>query len=208
MKLEDVTLDQLYSFMEHGTIANAPKEIVDYVLLIEKVRGMIMRVDLYGNKDAVIKHLKLADGFSDYKARQIYADTIQYFYIENTVSKNAWRNLYAEKMDKVANFAMLAMKDVSDAAKVHKMLFDTMVARDVNNPDKEELPDNFFDKPINLLSLDSNIFEFGSANRVGLEEFIDNLPDLTEKEKIRVKQETLILPLKLFPDVEEDARKT
>jgi hypothetical protein len=152
--------------------------------------------------------LKLADGFSDYKARQIYADTIQYFYIENTVSKNAWRNLYAEKMDKVANFAMLAMKDVSDAAKVHKMFYDTMIARDVNNADKEELPDNFFDKPINLLSLDSRIFEFGTANRDGLDDFIDGVPDLTEKEKIRIKQEMLSLPLKLFPDVQEDARKT
>ena len=64
MSLDDVTLDQLYDFMEHGSIKNAPPEIVDYLLLLDKTMGMMRRIDIYGNKEAVIKHLVLADGLS------------------------------------------------------------------------------------------------------------------------------------------------
>ncbi len=207
MKIEDVTLDQVYEFMERGNVNNAPQHIVDYLLLLDKTMGMIRRIDMYGNREAVIKHLRLVDGLSDYKASKIYNEAIEYFNIDNEISKDAWRNFYADKMEKVINFSTLIMKDVADASKVVKMLLDVATLRQVNVPDAEKLPDNFFDKPVNLMSLDAGIFEFGKANRQGLEEFIDSMPDLTEKEKIRIKQETLILPLKLFPDESENPRK-
>ena len=82
MSLDDVTLDQLYDFMEHGSIKNAPPEIVDYLLLLDKTMGMIRRIDIYGNKEAVIKHLVLADGLSPYKAKKIYSETIEYFHVD------------------------------------------------------------------------------------------------------------------------------
>lgn len=207
MSLDDVTLDQLYDFMEHGSIKNAPPEIVAYLLLLDKTMGMIRRIDIYGNKEAVIKHLVLADGLSPYKAKKIYSETIEYFYVDTEISKEAYRNYYADRMDKVTNFAALIMKDVSDAGKVHKMYLDTMIARGVNNPDKEVIPDHFFDKPVNLMSYDARIFEFGEANRTALDKFIETLPELTEREKIRIKQEALLLPLKIFPDESENPRK-
>ena len=207
MKLEDVTLDQLYEFMERGSIDNAPVHIVDYLQLIEKVRGMILRIDIYGNKEAVIKHLRIADGFSEYKAQKIYNETIQYFYVDSEVSKEAWRNFYAEKMQQVINFSLLTMKDVSDASKVVKMLVDIANLRQVNVPDAEKLPDNFFDKPVKLLSLDANIFEFGKVNRQALDKFIEKTPDLTEKEKNRLREESLITKLTIFPDESTNPRK-
>jgi hypothetical protein len=207
MSLDDVTLDQLYDFMEHGSIKNAPPEIVAYLLLLDKTMGMIRRIDIYGNKEAVIKHLVLADGLSPYKAKKIYSETIEYFHVDTEISKEAYRNYYADRMDKVTNFAMLIMKDVADAGKVHKMLLDSMNARGVNDPDKEVIPDHFFDKPVNLMSYDARIFEFGEANRTALDKFIETLPELTEREKIRIKQEALLLPLKIFPDESENPRK-
>jgi hypothetical protein len=207
MSLDDVTLDQLYDFMEHGSIKNAPPEIVAYLLLLDKTMGMIRRIDIYGNKEAVIKHLVLADGLSAYKAKKIYSETIEYFHVDTEISKEAYRNYYADRMDKVTNFAMLIMKDVADAGKVHKMLLDSMIARGVNDPDKEVIPDHFFDKPVNLMSYDARIFEFGEANRTALDKFIETLPELTEREKIRIKQEALLLPLKIFPDESENPRK-
>ena len=207
MSLDDVTLDQLYDFMEHGSIKNAPPEIVDYLLLLDKTMGMIRRIDIYGNKEAVIKHLVLADGLSPYKAKKIYSETIEYFHVDTEISKEAYRNYYADRMDKVTNFALLIMKDVADAGKVHKMLLDTMIARGVNDPDKEVIPDHFFDKPINLMSYDARIYEFGEANRPALDKFIETLPELTEREKIRIKQEALLLPLKIFPNESENPRK-
>ncbi|MFA9191130.1 hypothetical protein AAGV28_07075 [Flavobacterium sp. FZUC8N2.13] len=207
MNLDDISLDHIYDFMENGSIKNAPEEIVNYLLLLDKVMGMIRRIDIYGNKDAVIKHLVLVENISPYKAKKIYNETLEYFHSDKEVSKDAYRNYYAERMDKVTNFAMLIMKDVSDAAKVHKMLLDTMIARGVNEEDKEVIPDHYYEKPINLLTYDARILEFGETNRKALDDFINKLPELTEKERQRIKQEALLMPLKIFPNEQEDPRK-
>ena len=208
MNLDDISLDHIYDFMENGSVKNAPEEIVNYLLLLDKVMGMIRRIDIYGNKDAVIKHLVLVDKLSPYKAKKVYNETLEYFHSDKEVSKEAYRNYYAERMDKVINFAMLIMKDGADAAKVHKMLLDTMLARGVNEKDEEVIPDHYYDKPINLLSYDARILEFGETNRRALDDFINKLPELTEKERQRIKQEALLLPLKIFPNEQEDPRKS
>ena len=208
MNLDDISLDHIYDFMENGSVKKAPEEIVNYLLLLDKVMGMIRRIDIYGNKDAVIKHLVLVDKLSPYKAKKVYNETLEYFHSDKEVSKEAYRNYYAERMDKVTNFAMLIMKDVADAAKVHKMLLDTMLARGVNEKDEEVIPDHYYDKPINLLSYDARILEFGETNRRALDDFINKLPELTEKERQRIKQEALLLPLKIFPNEQEDPRKS
>jgi hypothetical protein len=208
MKLDDISLEHIYDFMENGSLKNAPNEIVDYLLLLDKVMGMIRRIDIYGNKDSVIKHLVLVEKMSPYKAKKIHDEALEYFHADKEVSKEAYRNYYAERMDKVTNFAMLIMKDVADAAKVHKMLLDTMIARGVNKEDKEVIPDHYYDKPVNLMTYDARILEFGETNRRALDAFIDTLPDLTEKERKRIKEESLIMPLKIFPNEQEDPRKT
>jgi hypothetical protein len=48
------------------------------------------------------------------------------------------------------------------------------------------------------------------VNRQKLAEMIDAYPELTEKEKIRIKQEALIpgFKLKIFPNEQEDPRKS
>jgi hypothetical protein len=208
MKIEGVTLDHLYEFLERGSMENAPQKMVDYVVMLEKVRGMLLRFDIYGNDDGVVRHLIKFEKLSPYKARQICSEAREYFYVDRTISKNAWKNILAEQMQKTVNMAIMMIKDVSDAKKVVDMLKEIGAMREVHVPDKEELPEGFFDKPINLMTLDASIFEFGQASRVGLEKFIDSLPGLTEKEISRIKQEALLLPLTIFPNEQENPRQT
>lgn len=103
---------------------------------------------------------------------------------------------------------MLTVKDVSDAQKVVKMLLDNFDLRGGNEPDKEELPESLFQTPWVVYSADAEFLGMPKVNRVALAEMIDKYPELTEKEKIRIKQEALILPLKVFPNEQEDPRKS
>jgi len=207
MSIDDITLDQLQEFLNRGSMENAPQKMVDYVEMLDKVRGMLIRFDIYGSDEGVIKHLISFEKLSKYKARQIISEAREFFYISNTVSKNAWKNILADKMERAANMALMVAKDTSDVKKYVDILKEVGAMREVHVEDKEELPEGFFDKPINLMTLDASIFEFGNANRVGLEKFIDSLPELTEKEKNRIKSEAMILPLKIFPNEQEDPRK-
>lgn len=198
--------------METGNPSNAPAHIVAYLDLLDMVRGMFLRMDKWGSKEAIIKHLMVSSShkLSRYKAMQVCDESQEYFYRDSQISKAAWKNIYADKIDKMINFAMLTVKDVNDAQKVVKMCVDAGVLRAVNEPDKDELPAEIFQAPFVVYTWDSEALEMPKVNRQKLAEMIDAYPELTEKEKIRIKQEALIpgYKLKLFPNEQEDPRKS
>jgi hypothetical protein len=205
LRLEDISLEDIYDFIENGNPKDADHRVVEYLELMDKIRGMYLRFDKFGSKDHIINHLIKVDGFSRYLATNLYNDTLEYFYCENKISKDAWRNICLEKMEKVANLAMMLIKDVSDAAKVHKMWLD------MNNsvPEaKETLPEELFLKPWKMYAMDAEILGLPNVDRPTLAKQIDSLPELSEKEREMIKREAAVLPIKLFPDEQEDARKS
>ena len=212
MTIDQINLKDIYDFMETGNPSNAPEHIVAYLDLLDMVRGMFLRMDKWGSKEAIIKHLMVSSShkLSRYKAMQVCDEAQEYFYRDSQISKAAWKNIYADKIDKMINFAMLTVKDVNDAQKVVKMCVDAGVLRAVNEPDKDELPAEIFQPPFVVYTWDSEALEMPKVNRQKLAEMIDAYPELTEKEKIRIKQEALIpgFKLKLFPNEQEDPRKS
>ena len=208
MTIDDISLEHVYDFMERGNMNNAPEAIVQYLDRLDKIRGMFMRIDKFGSKETIVKHLMLVDGMSRYKAMQVCDEAQQYFYSDVKISKAAWRNIYAEKMEKAVNFGLLTMKDVSDAAKVVKMLADLGDMRGINLEEKDELPDSLFEAPWVVYSADAEFLGMPKPNRNKISALIDSYPELSEKEKNHLKREALILPLNIFPDEQEDARKT
>ena len=210
--IDQVDLKDIYDFMETGNPKNAPEHIVAYLGLLDMVRGMFLRIDKFGSRETIIKHLMISPHYklSRYKASQVCDEAQEYFYRETKISKDAWRNIYADKVDRMINFAMLTVKDVNDAQKVVKMCIDAGVLRAVNEPDKEELPKEMFQKPFVVYTWDAEALDMPKVNRQKLSEMIDKFPELTEKERIRIKEESLIPghKLKIFPNEQEDPRKS
>ena len=208
MTIDQINIRDIYDFMETGNPANAPEHIVQYLELLDKVRGMFRRIDKFGSRDAIIKHLMKVDKMSRFKAAQVCDEAREYFYVDSHISKNAWRNIYADKIEMMINFAMQTVENVSDAQKVVKMLVDVANLRGVNEPDAEEIPAEVFQPPFVVYSCDAEFLGMPKVNRQKLGEMIDKYPELTEKEKIQIKREALVLPLKIFPNEQEDARKS
>jgi len=84
------------------------------------------------------------------------------------------------------------------------------VNREVNVEDKEDLPAELFQPPYVVYTWDTEALEMPKVNRQKLAEMIDKYPEITEKEKNRIKQEALIpgFKLKIFPNEQEDPRKS
>ena len=209
MTINEISLDHIYDFMEKGNLNNAPEEIVLYLELLDKIRGMFLRIDVFGTKESIVKHLMLVDKISRYKAMQLCDEAQQYFYSDSKISKQAWRTIYAEKAEKMINFAMQTVKNPTDAAKVVKMLLDVAELRGINLPDQEELPAELFQPPWVIYSADAEFLGLETkANRHRLAEMIDAFPELTEKQRVQIKREAQILPIKVFPNEQEDGRKS
>ena len=209
MTINEISLDHIYDFMEKGNLNNAPEEIVLYLELLDKIRGMFLRIDVFGTKESIVKHLMLVDKISRYKAMQLCDEAQQYFYSDSKISKQAWRTIYAEKAEKMINFAMQTVKNPTDAAKVVKMLLDVAELQGINLPEQEELPAELFQPPWVIYSADAEFLGLETkANRHRLAEMIDAFPELTEKQRVQIKREAQILPIKVFPNEQEDGRKS
>jgi hypothetical protein len=204
--LRDIELDEIYDFMENGIPTDDKSATMIYMLEMDKVRGMALRIDKYASKDAIVNHLIKVDKYSRYFATKLYNNTMEYFYCDTTISKTAWRNIYAEKMEKVINFSIRVMKDTSDASKVGKMIAELGKMRQLDQPDIDDFPSELFDRPFKLYTLDPEMAGIPKADRREISAFIDGLPELSELEKEVIRREAGILPLKVFLDNDEDPR--
>jgi hypothetical protein len=52
-KLTDYNLDDLYAWVESNYTIPVSEELMQYANLLDKIRGMILRKDLYGTKEAL-----------------------------------------------------------------------------------------------------------------------------------------------------------
>lgn len=210
-KLLDYNLDDLYEWIETGRSLNVPEELFLYAQILDKIRAMMLRKDIYGNKEAIIKHLVNFDENlkgNRYKANQYYAESIEYFYTQDNISKKAWRNLYAEDLDKAYDLAISLAQSTADVEKASKIKERAAKVRALDQEEPEKLPDNFFTRPNKIYTIDMDKFELGNVNRTELEIWIDeNTKKLTPKAIDRIKQEALITKVKIFQNEEENPRK-
>lgn len=210
-KLLDYNLDDLYEWIETGRSLNVPEELFLYAEILDKIRAMMLRKDIYGNKEAIIKHLVNFDEHlknNRPKANQFYAESIEYFYTQDNISKKAWRNLYAEDLDKAYDLAISLAQSTADVEKASKIKERAAKVRALDQEEPEELPDNFFTRPNKIYTIDMDKFELGNVDRKELEIWIDeNTKKLTPKAIDRIKQEALITKVKIFQNEEENPRK-
>lgn len=208
MKLEDISLDDIYDFIESKSNTISP-EIERYLDLMDKVRGMHLRITKYGSKEMIVTHLMKVENLSRYLANKIYVDALNYFYCDNEISKETWRNILVDKQEKLINLAMQMIKDVNDAAKVSKMVVDLGVLIQLDKVDPFEPPMELFQRPFKLYSFDAKMLGLPTAVDKGkISDFIDNLPELTEVVRKRIRQEALLEPINILPEDHENVRKS
>jgi hypothetical protein len=196
--MADVTLDQLMTFLETGNLANAPEELVLYVNALDAIRGMSIRIDLYPNKDRLINEIMFLYDVPKMTAIRLYSEMVEYFYADTKISKDAYRNKYADMQDKLINFGLLTMKSVEDAVKVSKMIKEVVETRQLMVADEKVIGDELYRKPVTVMTVDGNMFEMGMVNREELMKEIEGYNDLSEKEKSKLRQDAMIEPIKVF----------
>lgn len=206
IKMEDIELEDIQDFLANGVPDNAPPEIINFLQLLDKIRGMQLRFDKYSGRDAVINHLVNVDGYSRYLAGKYYDMAMEYFYADRQISKKAWRNIIAEKMDKAINLALAMAENTRDVTTTIKSLKDLYDVLALDESDKDEIPQELLQKPWKIYSADAEFLGLPKANRYELARQIDELPEISEKEKQQIKREAQVLDIKIFQDDNENPR--
>lgn len=206
---ERIDINKIDTLLKTGDVSCLPPAEREYYLLMELVRGYRARM-LHPNgekvvtKAGIIRILKNTYGLSDWMARQVYSDTLNFFYSEEEVSPKAWRNLYAEKLEKMADlaFAQGKFKEgrtlLNDAAK-HRGCFDEQTA---------EIPEELL-APNSTIVYTADALALGAprTNRKELEAFVDSLPDIPAVAANRVKEDAGLKPKDLMRRMAEDIKE-
>jgi len=193
--IEGIEYERLQEYIENGRTADMPHEMVQYLEQLDLVRGLINRNK---GKEIVVSLLKGPPyNLSDYLARKRYTEAINFFYLDNEVKKQAWRNLYADKLEKAANLVLHTATSAKDLDIYKNILLAAANMRGLGEADKEELPAELYERPIKIYSNDVKVLDIPEVSRYELQKMIDSF-EIPETEKERLKGEALITTPKLF----------
>ena len=176
-----------------------------YLDQLDMIRGLQLR---WKSKGFIIKLLQSEKyGLSLYLANKRYSDAMNFFYSDQQIKKEAWKNIYADKLDNLARATILSATQVKDYKIAGDLLKEAASIRGVNDPEADVLPPELFTKVARLYTTDVSKLGLPKANRNQLAKLIDGL-DANEVDKIRMKQDAMILDPKIFPNETEDSRKS
>lgn len=195
--------------LEHGDFSALTPEEQEYYRFMDMVRGFNARMLMPGGKKVttkagIIKILKTAYGLSDWMARRIYDDAINFFYAKNSVTPRAWANLYAEKLEKMANVAFSAGRIKEGRA----LLNDAAKLRGCFDDAAPEIPQELLEPKMAVIyTADATTLGAPAADRRELEALIDSIPDVPELVRDRVKEDSGIKKKDLLKRMLEDAKE-
>lgn len=206
---ENIDLSQLSRICKTGEMDSLTDEEKAYFSLMDVVRGMRARLLMPGGrkivtKAGIIKMLRTAYGVSDWMARRIYDDALNFFYSESSVAPRAWSNLYADKLEKMADlaFSMGKFREaralLGDAAK-HRGCFDASAP---------EIPEELLrPKTAIVYSADARALGAPAADRAELAEFIDSLPEVPEMARSHMRQDAGIEARDMLKRMMDDVKE-
>ena len=202
MEIDDSKYDELVAFIETGAKGNLSPELVQYLSTLELIRGLHMQ---YENRNAIVKLLQQQPySLSPYLSNKYYSDAINFFYLNIEVKKQAWRNMYAEMLERAAELVYKTAKTSKDIDIFKNVILAAGTMRQLNEVEPDDIPEEFFSKPIKIYTIDPELVGRKKANRYELARHIDGL-DIPERDRQRVKADAMIEnnPIDLFPDDED-----
>lgn len=175
---DDTSYEQLQLWIESGKVKNIPDELVEYMQALELVRSMY---DKYDSKKFIITTLTLKPwSLTEYQANKLFTQALNFFYSNNDVKREAWGNIYADRMDKIALLA-IALNNV-DAA---KDAYDKAYKYRMGEKSTQVIPRELLDRRIIIYTIKPKDVNLPEADRTKLGKWIDNLDDIPNEERIR-----------------------
>lgn len=210
---EEVSLDRIERVLSTGSLDALPEAERRYYDLMEMVRGLRARLkvnDKLVTKAGIIRLLKSEPyGLTDYMARRVYTDAINFFWAQDEVRPRAFSNLYADRLENWANLLFIqgqprvALSYIKLAAQL----------RGCFDEEPQQIPDELLNQqPTIIYTTDRRDLGLPATNRRQVEQLIDAIPDIPDLVRDSLKEDANIskfqLKKRLLHDIEEFGEET
>ena len=187
--------DRLQDYLASGCTMELTGDEMDYYNALYALIGIQRK---YG-KDNAISFL-MHDPFQvkRARAREMYNEAINLFFANDSVENNAHRNMMFDNLQKAAQVVLMnAHSSKIQAAKIKQL--------DKPDPQKRK---EVNEKPIKIYMLDTQAVGMPQVNRQLLAEQIDSIPDIPEREKVRLKRDAQVIDVDIIEMLDDQETKT
>lgn len=204
-----VSLDKLNTILSTGSLSALNEAEREYFYLMDMVRGLCAKMKFEKQnklitKAGIIKYLKNEKGLSDWMARQVYNDSVNFFYQRSEITVEAFNNLYAEKCEAWAE-EMYAAGDVKEARNLLKLAGEY---RGCFKPKEAAIPEELLNqKRVDIYTSNREDLGIPAIDRKQLDAFIDSIPEISTATRENLKEDAGIkkfdLKKRMLYDIEE-----
>ena len=183
MNIDNITLDSIQLYVSQGKELPALQQ--KYLDVMEMIRGLYMK---YEKRTFIINLLKAKPyELSATSAYRVYNDSINFFFSDNRIKKESWKNIYATRFEQAAEVAW----NSGDMETFRRCIRDAAEVRGVFKDEPPSLPEGINDTRPVIYVFDTEKIGIPRANRRELAKFIDEL-DISDLDKYRSKRDLQI----------------
>lgn len=203
MGVKDYNYELILEHIETGSKGSLAPEQIEYLKILDIMRTMHNRYE----NPASIKRFFTNEPYelSPFQANKWFNEMINLFYQDNSIKKSAWRNLYAEDLDKAAELVLKTSTCVADMKIYKELKVSAAEMRQLGESDPPEIPKALFDRPTKIYSMNPEFVGRSKANRNILAQQIDNM-ELSSLEKSKLKQDAMVDEI-VFLEGDEDGEE-
>jgi hypothetical protein len=198
-------IENIQEYIQSGSINKISKEEAIYIDALTLFNSMGRK---YGRRNTIAFFTRPPFGLKYARASEMYDEAINLFNLDRSVEKKALRNKFAENIEEAARI----VRDNAATSRDWEVYGDLMMkAAKLLELDKEEppkLPAEAYQKPIMVYSLETDKIGLPNINRQLVASQIEEL-EIPERDKNRLKQDAMILPINLeekLHELEEESK--
>ena len=193
MNFSESHFDKLQDYAQKGFKGNLSEEEQAYYNALLATLGVYRK---YGRQGAI--RMLMVEPFSCSRrvATRMFDESINLFYADDSVERQAWRNLMFEEMRNAALTILKTEGITPDDLETYRRLMESAYKfKQLDAPDPEE-PDSPEErqKEIKIFELDGKRLGLPKIDRDEVASLIDNL-DILERDKERLKTDAGISPI-------------
>ena len=195
--------DTLKDYIASGFTMELTADELDYYNALYALVGINRK---YGKDNAIAFLMHEPFNVERMRARKMYSEAINLFYLNDTIENNAHRNLMYDNLMKAAQVVLQNAVSSKDMEVYGNLNIQAAKIKQLDKPDPVK-PKEIDDKPIKIYDLNPEAVGLSSANRQVLAAQIDSV-DLPQTEKIRLKRDANIVDIDFEEMLNDQEEKT
>lgn len=195
--------DTLQDYIASGCTMQLTADELDYYNALYALVGINRK---YGKDNAVAFLMHEPFNVERMRARKMYSEAINLFYLNDTIENDAHRNLMYDNLMKAAQVVLQNAVSSKDMEVYGNLNIQAAKIKQLDKPDPVK-PKEIDEKPIKIYDLNPEAVGLDAANRQILAAQIDSV-DLPEREKVRLKRDANIVDIDFEEMLNDQEEKT